>query len=167
MRRAADVPLEYNAVELIEHNLAARAYKTALLSAERSLTFSEISAEVNRVGNALAGLGFRQGEPVAILCLDCAEWVTSFFGIVKAGGIAVGMSTLLTSREYDYMLRDCRARARRRSLLPVIEESGRPAVPGTWSSWSAGGTPTTRMPVDRGESPGSRCADASGGLMLN
>ena len=121
--KAADLPLYYNAVNILEHNLAARADKPALLTAERQLTFRQVSEEVNRVGNALKRLDVRAGEMVGILAPDCAEWVTSFFGVLKIGAIAVGMNTLLKPPEHAYVLRDARARALivHASLLPAIE----------------------------------------------
>jgi benzoate-CoA ligase family protein len=124
MRRAADVPLSYNAVDILERNLDARADKVALYSLDRTMTFGDVSHEANQVGNALVGrLGLRLGEFVALLCLDQPEWVTSFFGIVKAGGVAVGINTTVTPRDCDYILRDCRARILivHESLLPAIE----------------------------------------------
>jgi benzoate-CoA ligase family protein len=124
MRTAANVPLHYNAVDILERNLGARADKVALYGADRTLTFREVSHEVNQVGNALINkLGVRLGDFVAILCLDRPEWVTSFFGIVKAGGVAVSINTMATPRECDYILRDCRARVLivEASLLPAIE----------------------------------------------
>src|SRR5574337_830693 len=121
--RAADLPLYYNAVDILERNLASRADKVALLSAERELTFRQVSEEVNRVGNALKKLDVRMGETVAILAPDSAEWVTSFFGILKIGAIAVGINTLLKPHEHAYILRDSRARALivHKALLPSIE----------------------------------------------
>jgi benzoate-CoA ligase family protein len=121
--RAADLPLYYNAVDILERNLASRADKVALLSAERELTFRQVSEEVNRVGNALKKLDVRMGETVGILAPDSAEWVTSFFGILKIGAIAVGINTLLKPHEHAYILRDSRARALivHKALLPSIE----------------------------------------------
>ena len=108
--RASDLPLEYNAVDILERNLRDRADKTALLSDARSMTFAEVAAEANQVGQALKRLGTRPGDYVGILCLDCPEWVTTLFGTMKVGAIAVGMNTLLKGRDYAYMLNDCRAR---------------------------------------------------------
>ena len=108
--RATDLPQHYNAAEILEHNLPKQATKTALFSLERSLTFQQVSDESNQVANALKRLDVRFGETVAILCLDQPEWVTSFFGILKVGGIAAGLNTLMTSADLDYILRDCRAR---------------------------------------------------------
>ncbi len=121
--RAAELPLFYNAVDILERNLAARPDKVALYSRERNMTFREVSNEVNQVGHALKKLGVRMGDYVGILCLDGPEWVTTFFGTVKIGAIAVGLNTLLKPPEYDYILRDCRARVLivHAMLLPLIE----------------------------------------------
>ena len=108
--RATDLPLTYNATAILEHNLAKRADKTALYSLERNLTFKQVSDESNQVANALQQLDVRFSETVAILCLDQPEWVTSFFGTLKAGAVAAGLNTQMTSNDLDYILRDCRAR---------------------------------------------------------
>ena len=121
--RAADLPRYYNAVDILEHNMATRPHKVALYSAERVMTFAEVVAESNQAGNALTHLGVRQGDYVGILAPDSAELVTAFFGAIKIGAIAIGMNTLLKPYEYDYILRDSRARVLivHESLLPAIE----------------------------------------------
>ena len=121
--RAADLPLYYNAVDILERNLAERADKVALYSPEREMTFRQVANEANQVGHALKKLGVRMGDLVGILSLDVPEWVTSFFGIVKIGGVAIGMNTLLKPHEYAYILRDSRARVLiiHQALLPALE----------------------------------------------
>ena len=108
--RAADLPARYNAAEILEHNLAERARKTALSGPAGERSFAEVADEANRVGNALRTLGLRPGDPVALLLPDLPEWPACFFGTLKAGGIALGMNTLLTSAEHTYMLADSEAR---------------------------------------------------------
>lgn len=122
--KAVDLPLYYNAVNILERNLAERADKVALYSLEREMTFQEVANEANQVGNALKKLDVRMGDFVGILSLDGPAWVTSFFGILKIGGIAIGMNTLLTPKEYDFILRDSRARVVivHEKLLPSIED---------------------------------------------
>ena len=51
--RASELPVYYNAVDILERNLAQRADKTALYSPDRELTFQQVSDEANRVGKAL------------------------------------------------------------------------------------------------------------------
>jgi 4-hydroxybenzoate-CoA ligase/benzoate-CoA ligase len=76
--RISDLPEHYNCVDILEHNLARRADKVALYSAEREMTFRQVSQEVNQAGNALLKHGVRIGDTVALLSLDLPEWVTSF-----------------------------------------------------------------------------------------
>lgn len=152
--RAADLPLYYNAVDILERNLAERADKVALYTHARNLTFQEVSDEANQVGNALLRLGVGFGDCVGILCHDRAEWVSSFFGIVKIGAVAIGMNTLLKSADYEYILRDSRAQVllvqapllgeveKAREQLPflkyiiVIGKSEQSSYP-EWSEWIA------------------------------
>ena len=121
--KAAELPLTYNAVAILEHNLVARADKTALYSAARELTFRAVADEVNQVGNALLQMGVHFGECVGILAPDSAEWVTAFLGTIKIGAIAVCLNTLLQTHEYDYILRDSRLCVLivHESFLPLIE----------------------------------------------
>ncbi|HEX8699540.1 MAG TPA: benzoate-CoA ligase family protein [Myxococcaceae bacterium] len=121
---AADLPLYYNAVDILERNLPVRADKVALYSTQREMTFRQISDEVNQTGHALKALGVRFGEHVGILAFDGPEWVTTFFGTVKIGAIAVGLNTLLKPHDYEYMLRDSRVRVLvvQQELLPVIQQ---------------------------------------------
>ena len=125
---AQDLPLRYNAVDILEHNLPQRADKEALFSDGRTLTFGQLSAEVNQVANALKRCGVREGEYVALLAHDTAEWVTCFFATLKIGAVHIGLNTLLTSQEYDYMLKDSGARiliVERRNLEQNRADSGR------------------------------------------
>ena len=71
--RAADLPLYYNAVDILERNLAERANKVALYSPEREMTFRQVANEANQVGHALKKLGVRMGDLVGILSLDVPE----------------------------------------------------------------------------------------------
>jgi benzoate-CoA ligase family protein len=124
VRTAVDVPAHYNAVDVLERNLRPDAAKVAIESPDRTVTFQQASAETNQVAGALGTkCGLRIGEFVAILCLDQVEWATSFFGTLKAGGVAVGVNTTVTPADLDYILNDCRARVLivHESLLPTID----------------------------------------------
>ncbi|MEM8882509.1 MAG: benzoate-CoA ligase family protein [Planctomycetota bacterium] len=108
--KAADLPLHYNAVDIVERNLPARADKTAIYSAEREITFGALSEEINRHGSGFRDLGVRFGETVALLALDSVEWVGAYFGTIKIGAVALSLNTMLTPDEYRLMLADCRAK---------------------------------------------------------
>ena len=104
--KAADLPTYYNICEILEHNIGPRGDKTALLSEHGSLTFREVSEQVNKVGNALIRSGVKFGECVAILCPDRPEWVSVFFATAKIGGIALPQRDAITQpRAVDIGLR--------------------------------------------------------------
>jgi benzoate-CoA ligase len=108
-----DIPRAYNAAhDLIERNLAAgRAGKVAYVDDRGRTTFGELAVRVNRFANALVGLGMRPEERVLVCLLDSIDFPTAFLGSIKAGIVPIAANTLLTTHDYDYMLRDSRARA--------------------------------------------------------
>jgi benzoate-CoA ligase len=108
-----DLPRDYNAaVDLVGRNLGAgRANKVAYIDDSGSCTYGELAERVDRAANALRALGIERESRVAIAMLDSADWVALFLGAIKAGIIPVAMNTLLTPADYEYQLRDSRARA--------------------------------------------------------
>ncbi|MEO8203436.1 MAG: benzoate-CoA ligase family protein [Betaproteobacteria bacterium] len=109
----ADIPREYNAaVDLVERNLkAGRAGKVAYIDDAGRYTFGELAERVNRAANALCALGLRREERVALALLDTIDFPAAFLGAIKAGIVPVALNTLLTTPDYEYMLRDSRAQA--------------------------------------------------------
>ena len=108
-----EIPRDYNAAhDLIERNLAAgRAGKTAFIDDHGSYTYGDLAVRVNRCANALVDLGL-QPEQRVLLCLhDTIDFPAVFLGCIKAGIVPVAGNTLLTTKDYEYMLRDSRARA--------------------------------------------------------
>jgi benzoate-CoA ligase len=116
--------LEYNAaVDLIERNLAARPEKIAYIDERGSYTFAELAQRVNRCANALTGLGLALETRVMVCLLDTIDFPSVFLGAIKAGLVPIAVNTLLTSGDFDFMLRDSRAQALIVSepLLPSFE----------------------------------------------
>jgi benzoate-CoA ligase len=114
----------YNAaVDLIERNVTARPQKIAYIDAFGSYTFAELAERVNRCANALNGLGLPFECRVMLCLLDTIDFPSVFLGAIKAGLIPVAVNTLLTSSDFDFMLRDSRAQALVVSevLLPSFE----------------------------------------------
>jgi benzoate-CoA ligase len=125
MAPSLEIPREYNAaVDLIERNLAAgRAAKTAYIDDSGSYTYAELAQRVDRAANAIRALGLEPEQRIAVAMLDSIDWPAVFLGAIKAGVVPVAMNTLLTPTDYEYQLRDSRARALLVSepLLPGFE----------------------------------------------
>ena len=108
-----EIPRDYNAAaDLIERNLAAgRGGKVAYIDDAGQTTFAELAERVNRFGSGLQALGLQMEDRVLIAMHDGIDWPTAFLGSIKAGIIPIAVNTLLTTKDYDYMLSDSRARA--------------------------------------------------------
>src|SRR5688572_7747157 len=108
-----ELPRDYNAaVDLVGRNLAAgRAGKLAYVDDSGSCTYGQLAERIDRAVNALHALGLRREERIAIAMHDSADWVALFLGAIKAGIVPVALNTLLTPADYEYQLRDSRARA--------------------------------------------------------
>ncbi len=70
----------------------------------REITWRKFESRANRFANLLLAHGLRRGEKVAILLMNCLEWLPIYFGILKAGGIAVPLNYRYTADEIKYCL---------------------------------------------------------------
>ena len=71
----------------------------------RSITWSVFDEKANRVANLLLSRGIRKGQKVAILLMNCLEWLPIYFGILKTGAVAVPLNFRYTAAEIEYCLR--------------------------------------------------------------
>ena len=56
------------------------------------MTWGRFDRKANRFANLLIKRGVKKGDKVAILLMNCIEWLPVYFGILKAGAIAVPMN---------------------------------------------------------------------------
>lgn len=70
----------------------------------REITWSEFDAKANQTANLLSSRGIKKGDKVAILMMNCLEWLPVYFGILKNGSMAVPMNYRYTAEEIKYCL---------------------------------------------------------------
>ncbi|MGM9553703.1 MAG: class I adenylate-forming enzyme family protein [Faecousia sp.] len=70
----------------------------------REITWGQFDKKANRFANLLLSRGIKKGQKVAILLMNCLEWLPIYFGILKAGAIAVPMNFRYSSDEIEYCL---------------------------------------------------------------
>lgn len=68
----------------------------------REMTWKEFDTKANRFANLLMTRGVKKGDKVAILLMNCLEWLPVYFGILKTGALAVPMNYRYTSDEIKY-----------------------------------------------------------------
>ena len=104
-----DVALvEINPQELEARHTTWREYsliESSPIEAFRSeITWAEFDEKANRFANLLLARGFKRGDKIAILLMNCLEWLPIYFGILKAGCLAVPLNFRYTADEIRYCL---------------------------------------------------------------
>ena len=70
----------------------------------REITWNVFNEKANRFANLLLSRGITQGDKVAILLMNCLEWLPIYFGILKTGALAVPLNFRYSSSEIEYCL---------------------------------------------------------------
>ncbi len=114
----------YNAaVELVDANIAAgRGAKAAFVDRCGILTYAGLAERVGRMTSLVRTYGIAPESRVALLLTDTVDFPVVFLGAMRAGIVPVALNTLLSTEQYAFMLRDCRAKALfvSAALLPVV-----------------------------------------------
>ena len=71
----------------------------------REITWSVFDEKANRVANLLIKKGIKKGQKVAILLMNCLEWLPIYFGVLKSGAVAVPLNFRYTADEIDYCVK--------------------------------------------------------------
>ncbi|MBN1693361.1 MAG: AMP-binding protein [Dehalococcoidales bacterium] len=81
--------------------------KAALILGERRISFARLEEDSNRFAHALIKTGVKKSDRVAMLLTNRPEFVVAFFGVMKAGAIAVPLDTRYVIDELKSLCNDC------------------------------------------------------------
>ncbi|MDR2524649.1 MAG: AMP-binding protein [Oscillospiraceae bacterium] len=70
----------------------------------KTLTWRKFDEQANQIAHLLLEGGLQPGEKVAILMMNCLEWLPVYFGVLKAGAVVVPMNFRYSSEEIRYCL---------------------------------------------------------------
>ena len=147
-----------NCAGLLRDAVATRPHQVALLQDDVRLAYGELDRRANCVANALAGLGIGRGAHVAVLVRNDLRYVEAVFGILRAGAVAVpvttradfatlhhvlsdsGVCALIASTEFAEEARRLRDEIETLGHLWIMDESERALDYDTWRE-SAADTP--------------------------
>jgi long-chain acyl-CoA synthetase len=97
--------------------------RTALIYFGTRISYRRLLEQVNRCAAGLQALGVRKGDRVALMMSNCPQFIISYFGVLKAGGIVTATSSMYTAREAAHQWHDAGASALivGRNLQPVAK----------------------------------------------
>ena len=75
---------------------------TQTASYRREISWQVFDEKANRFANMLLGRGIQKGDKVAILMMNCLEWLPIYFGVLKTGALAVPFNFRYSADEILY-----------------------------------------------------------------
>lgn len=72
----------------------------------RDITYKELDEMVDQFAWGLVNLGVKKGDRVALFMENCPQFVISYFGIHRAGGVVVPLNPMFKHAELEYEIND-------------------------------------------------------------
>lgn len=120
-RAAIDIP-EIPYGEMLWESAQRFPEKTAVVFQGQKISYRELDGLVNCFANALAKLGVRKGDRVALYMTNRPEYVISVYGAARLGAVFTPMNPTYKEGEIEHQIHDAEA-----SVL-VVQESLYPLV---------------------------------------
>jgi len=96
--------------EFLRGNARKHPEKTAINYYGRMISFKELDESSDQLAAALCDLGLKKGERVSLFLENCPQFVISYYGVLKAGGVVVAANPMFKDDELKYELKDSGAR---------------------------------------------------------
>src|SRR5215216_84566 len=96
--------------ELLRREVRRVPHREALIFGDRTATYAELDADVDRYAAALSSLGVESGDRLALLAANSDRYLTAFFAGLRLGATIVPINTRLAAPEVAHILRDSGAR---------------------------------------------------------
>ncbi len=103
--------MSLNLAVILEESTKRNPDKVAIILDDFKLTYGQLNGAANQVANALVAQGIKPGDRVGMMLPNVPQFPIIYFGILKAGAIAVPMNVLLKGREVAYYLSDSESSA--------------------------------------------------------
>jgi long-chain acyl-CoA synthetase len=108
--RAPEVPL-CSVTQAFDEATERDPARSAVVFYGRSISYRELREATDRLACALARLGIRKGDRVALYLVNSPQFIIAYFAALKCGAAVTPISPVYTSHEVRYQLQDSGARA--------------------------------------------------------
>jgi long-chain acyl-CoA synthetase len=90
--------------KMLAESAGTYAERVAVIHGDRRITYRELERAACALANHLRSEGLGKGDKVALMLPNCPEFIISYFGIQKMGGVAVTLNVQSTSYELRHLL---------------------------------------------------------------
>jgi len=72
------------------------------------MSYAQFNERANRLATALIKMGIKPGDHIGLCAPNSGEWLAFYFGVLKAGAVAVTLSSMLTRDELSLLVNHSR-----------------------------------------------------------
>ncbi|HBV96249.1 MAG TPA: long-chain fatty acid--CoA ligase [Desulfotomaculum sp.] len=94
----------------IHKRAAAGGEHTALVFQNKKIVYAELEQNIEQYARYLSALGLQKGDRVAVAFPNCPEFIYTYLGIARAGGVALPLNLLQAPQELFFIIMDSGAR---------------------------------------------------------
>ncbi len=73
---------------------------------DAKLTYKQLDEQVNRLANALAAMGVKKGDRVALYLPNCPPYIIGYYATLKLGAVVAPNNPMYVPRELEFQLKD-------------------------------------------------------------
>jgi crotonobetaine/carnitine-CoA ligase len=110
--------------KIFEDKAKMNAGKVAVLTEHEQITYDQLDERVNRVGNAFAAMDIRKDDKVCVMLPNIPEFLYTWWGNAKLGGVTVPLNTALKGEGLAYIINhsDAETIVLSHRYVPALEE---------------------------------------------
>jgi carnitine-CoA ligase len=110
--------------KIFEDKATMNAEKVALITDHEQMTYAQLDARVNRLGNAFEALGIQKDDKVCVMLPNIPEFLYVWWGNAKLGGITVPLNTAFKGEGLAYIINhsDAETLVIDHRYLPALED---------------------------------------------
>jgi len=90
--------------KILEDKAAMNAGRVAVITEHEQITYAQLDARVNQVGNALEAMGVTKDDKICVMLPNIPEFLYAWWGNAKLGGITVPLNTALKGEGLAYII---------------------------------------------------------------
>jgi long-chain acyl-CoA synthetase len=102
--------MNFNLAVILRETARAAPGRPVAAYAGGQMTYGELDALSDRLARGLQARGIHAGDRVALQLPNIPQFLVAYFGILKAGAVAVPLNVLLKAPEVEFHLRDSAAK---------------------------------------------------------
>lgn len=82
----------------------------AIVDNGQVITYGQLNEQANRIATSLIKMGIKPGDPIGLLAPNSSDWIAFYFGVLKAGAVAITFSSILRGDELSLLIHHSRPR---------------------------------------------------------